>query len=75
VVKKLRRISLYFDYKWKCVVYNAKEVVFQIQLKLIVNDEIHRENNNYSIIFYLRNNTREYITTKDNYLCDNFYLM
>jgi vacuolar protein sorting-associated protein 13A/C len=61
----------------KCVmvVYQAKEVVFQIQLRQINNVEIHRENNNYSIIFYLRNNTREYITTKDKDLCGDFYLM
>ena len=61
----------------KCimVVYQAKEVVFQIELRQINNVEIHRENNNYSIIFYLRNNTREYITTKDKDLCGDFYLM
>ena len=61
----------------KCVmvVYQAKELVFQIQLIHINNIEIHRENNNYSIIFYLKNNTREYITTKDMSLCSDFYLM
>ena len=61
----------------KCVmvVYQAKELVFQIELIHINNIEIHRENNNYSIIFYLKNNTREYITTKDMSLCSDFYLM
>ena len=63
----------------KCVmvVYQAKELVFQIQLNQISKVEIHKERNNanISIIFYLKNNTREYITTKDINLCSDFYLM
>ena len=63
----------------KCVmvVYQAKELVFQIALNQIQKVEVHREgdNNNISIIFYLVNNTREFITTKDLSLCCDFYLM
>ena len=63
----------------KCVmvVYQAKELVFQTQLKQIVKVEVHQEanNGNVSIIFYLKNNTREYIVTKDINLCSEFYLM
>ena len=65
----------------KCVmvVYQAKELVFQISLKHINRVEVHKERNstNISIIFYLKNNTREYITTKDDdlSLSTDFYLM
>ena len=63
----------------KCVmvVYQAKELVFQIGLNQIKKVEIHRERDagNTSIIFYLINNTREYIVTKDLSLCCDFYLM
>ena len=61
----------------KCVmvVYQAKEVVFQIKLVQINKVEIHRSDNNYSIIFYLKNGTREFISNKDMDLCSDFYLM
>ena len=63
----------------KCVmvVYQAKELVFQIGLNQIKKVEIHQERDagNVSIIFYLINNTREYIVTKDLSLCCDFYLM
>ena len=63
----------------KCVmvVYQAKEIVFQISLNQIKKIEIHKERNtgNISIIFYLVNNTREYITCRDFNLCSDFYLM
>ena len=63
----------------KCVmvVYQAKELVFQIALNQIQKVEVHKDPNNsdISIIFYLVNNTREYITTKDLSLCCDFYLM
>ena len=63
----------------KCVmvVYQAKELVFQIWLNQINKVEVHQErnSNNISIIFYLKNNTREYIVTRDLSLCSDFYLM
>ena len=63
----------------KCVmvVYQAKELVFQIWLNQIKKVEVHQErnNNNVSIIFYLKNKTREFIVTRDLSLCSDFYLM
>ena len=61
----------------KCVmvVYQAKEIVFQIALNQIKSVEVHSQNNNISIIFSLKNNTREFIMTKDFSLCSDFYLM
>ena len=63
----------------KCVmiVYQAKELVFKIDLNLIRRVEVHKEPNNVDIdlIFYLQNNTRKYIKTNDMSLCVDFYLM
>ena len=63
----------------KCVmiVYQAKEIVFKIDLNLIRRVEVHKEPNNTNIdlIFYLRNNTRKYIKTNDLSLCFDFFLM
>ena len=63
----------------KCVmiVYKAQELVFKIDLSLIRKVEVHKEPNNINIdlIFYLENNTREYICTNDLSLCIDFYLM
>ena len=63
----------------KCVmiVYQAKELVFKIDLNLIRRVEVYKEpnNTNYDLIFYLRNNTRKYIVTNDLSLCIEFYLL
>ena len=63
----------------KCImiVYQAKELVFKIDLDLIRRVEVHKEPNNLNIdlIFYLENNTRKYIRTNDLSLCIDFYLM
>ena len=63
----------------KCVmiVYQAKELVFKIDLNLIRRVEVYKEpnNTNFDLIFYLRNNTRKYIMTNDLSLCIEFYLM
>ena len=63
----------------KCimVVYQAKELVFEIELNLIRRVEVHKEPNNINVdlIFYLDNNTRRYIRTNDLSLCIDFYLM
>ena len=63
----------------KCVmiVYQAKELVFEIELETIQRVEVHKEPNNTNIdlIFYLENNSRRYIKTNDLSLCVDFYLM
>jgi len=63
----------------KCImiVYKAKELVFKIDLNLIIKVEVHKEPNstNIDLIFYLRNNNRKYIKTNDLSLCIDFYLM
>ena len=63
----------------KCVmiVYQANELVFEIQLDSIKRVEVHQEPNNTNIdlIFYLKNDTKEYIVTNDLSLCIDFYLM
>ena len=63
----------------KCVmiVYQAKELVFKIDLNLIRKVEVHKEpnNTNFDLIFYLRNNNRKYIKTNDLLICFDFYLM
>ena len=59
------------------IVYQAKELVFEIQLDSIKKVEVHQEPNNTNIdlIFYLKNDTKEYIITNDLSLCVDFYLM
>ena len=63
----------------KCilVVYKAKEVVFKLIVNHINNVQIHREEDRvtFDIIFILKDNSREYIRTKDVDLCTEFYLM
>ena len=81
VTRGLEEMKLILVLTNKCVmiVYQAKELVFQIPLKQINRVEVHKERNstNISIIFYLKNRTREYITTKDDdlSLSTDFYLM
>jgi hypothetical protein len=59
------------------IVYQAKELVFEIELNEIRRVEVHKEPNNTNIdlIFYLENNLRRYIITNDLSLCTDFYLM
>jgi hypothetical protein len=59
------------------IVYQAKELVFEIELNEIRRVEVHKEPNNTNIdlIFYLENNLRRYIITNDLSLCNDFYLM
>ncbi len=59
------------------IVYQANELVFEIQLDSIKRVEVHQEPNNTNIdlIFYLKNDTKEYIVTNDLSLCIDFYLM
>ena len=63
----------------KCVlvVYKAKEVVFKLMVNHIDKIEIHKEENgvNFDIIFKLKDDSREYIKTKDVDLCTQFYLI
>ena len=63
----------------KCVmiVYEAKEIVFKLDLDLIKKVEVHKEPNNINIdlIFYLKNDTKQYIVTNDMSLCVDFYMM
>ena len=63
----------------KCVlvVYEAKEEVFKVMVNYIDNIEIHREENgvNFDIVFNLKDDSKEYIRTKDVDLCIEFYLM
>ena len=63
----------------KCilVVYEAKEVVFKLDLSHISKVEVHKDRNqaNFNLIFYLKDNSRKYITTKNNKVCEEFYLM
>ena len=63
----------------KCVmiVYQAKELVFEIGLDLIKKVEVHQEPNrvNFDLIFYLKNNTRKFIRTNNLQLCVDFFLM
>ena len=69
--------SLILTNKCIMVVYEAKELVFEIQLSDIDKVEVHREQNqvNVSLIFYLKNGNRKFITTKDLNLCTDFYLI
>ena len=64
----------------KCVmiIYQAKELVFKIDLNLIRRVEVYKEQNNninIDLIFYLQNNVKKYIKTNDLSLCIEFYLM
>ena len=63
----------------KCVmvVYQAKELVFEIELEYIERVEVFKEPNNTNIdlIFNLGNNSKRYIRTSDLSLCIEFYLM
>ena len=63
----------------KCVmiVYQAKELVFEIELEIIESVEIFKEPNNTNIdlIFNLGNNSKRYIRTSDLSLCIELYLM
>lgn len=63
----------------KCImiVYQAKELVFELELNVIRRVEVHKEPNstNINLIFYLENNTKRYIRTNDLSLCTEFYLM
>jgi hypothetical protein len=63
----------------KCimVVYQAKEVVFKLDLNHIKKVEVHKEPNqaNDDLIFYLIDNSRKYIRTNDINVCAEFYLM
>ena len=63
----------------KCVmiVYQAKELVFKINLDLIKSVEVHQEPNrvNFDLIFYLKNNTRKFVRTNNMSACFDFYLM
>ena len=55
----------------------SKEIVFKLDLDLIKKVEVHKEPNNINIdlIFYLKNDTKQYIVTNDMSLCVDFYMM
>jgi hypothetical protein len=59
------------------IVYQAKEVVFKLQLKNINKVEVHKErnSNNINLIFYLEDNSKEYIRTNQNNVCEEMYLL
>ena len=59
------------------IIYHAMEVVFEIMVRNINNVEVHKGDNeaNVNLIFYMRNNSRKYITTTDFDICACFYLM
>ena len=59
------------------IVYQAKEVVFKLQLKNINKVEVHKErnSNNINLIFYLEDNSKEYIRTNQNNVCEEMFLL
>ena len=63
----------------KCimVVYQAKEIVFKLDLSRINKIEVHKEPNgaNADLIFYLEDDSRKYIVTNDINVCSEFYLL
>ena len=69
--------SLILTNKCILVVYQAKEIVFNLELSNIKNIEVHKEPNEarFDLIFYLKDNTRRYIRTNDINVCSEFYLM
>ena len=69
--------TLILTNKYIMVVYQAKEVVFKLELSHINKIEVHKEPNeaNISLIFYLKDNSRTYIRTNDINVCTEFYLM
>ena len=69
--------SLILTDKCIMVVYQAKEVVFKLELNNIKKMEVIKEPNqtNFDLIFYLKDNSRKYIMTNDLNVCTDFYLM
>ena len=69
--------TLILTNKYIMVVYQAKEVVFKLELSHINRIEVHKEPNqtNIDLIFYLKDNSRKYIRTNDINVCTEFYLM
>ena len=63
----------------KCimVVYEARELVFEIQIEDIERVEVHKGLNgvNMSLIFYLKDGGRKFIQSNDLDMCVDFYLM
>ena len=69
--------SLILTDKCIIIVYQAKEVVFKLELNHIKNIEVHKEPNqtNFDLIFYLKDNSRKYIRTNDINVCSDIYLL
>ena len=69
--------SLILTNKCIMVVYQAKEIVFNLELNHIKNIEVHKEPNQttFDLIFYLKDNSKKYIRTNDINICTEFYLM
>ena len=69
--------SLILTNKCIMVVYQAKEIVFNLELNHIKSIEVHKEPNQttFDLIFNLKDNSKKYIRTNDINICTEFYLM
>jgi hypothetical protein len=69
--------SLILTNKCIMVVYQAKEIVFNLELNHIKYIEVHKEPNQttFDLIFNLKDNSKKYIRTNDINICTEFYLM